>query len=55
MLNTTTYLPKLKEFEGSIPYMYLDTTSNVTVGVGNMLPSAVLDEHLLTQTHFGCA
>ena len=40
MLNTTTYLPKLKEFEGSIPYMYLDTTNNVTVGVGDMLPNA---------------
>ncbi len=40
MFNTTTYLPKLKEFEGSIPYMYLDTTDNVTVGVGNMLPDA---------------
>ena len=40
VLNTTTYLPKLKEFEGSIPYMYLDTGGNVTVGVGNMLPNA---------------
>jgi GH24 family phage-related lysozyme (muramidase) len=42
MLNTTTYLPKLKEFEGAIPYMYLDTDTpgNVTVGVGNMLPNA---------------
>jgi GH24 family phage-related lysozyme (muramidase) len=49
MLNTTTYLPKLKEFEGSIPYMYLDTTSNVTVGVGNMLPSAAEAQKLAFQ------
>ncbi len=34
-----TYLPKLKEFEGNIPYMYLDTAGNVTVGVGEMLPN----------------
>ena len=40
MLNTTTYLPKLKEFEGVFSYMYEDTTGNVTVGVGNMLPNA---------------
>ena len=46
MLNTTTYLPKLKEFEGSIPYMYLDTTNNVTVGVGDMLPNAAAAQKL---------
>ncbi len=40
MFNSILYLPKLKEFEGSIPYMYLDTGGNVTVGVGNLLASA---------------
>ncbi len=40
MLDTPTYLPKLKEFEGNYSYMYLDTTGNVTVGVGEMLPNA---------------
>jgi GH24 family phage-related lysozyme (muramidase) len=37
MLDTATYLPLLAGFEGSIPYMYLDTAGKVTVGVGNML------------------
>jgi GH24 family phage-related lysozyme (muramidase) len=40
MFNTIPYLPKLKEFEGAIPYMYLDTGGNVTVGVGNLVASA---------------
>ena len=30
-------MEKLKEFEGSIPWMYLDTVGKVTVGVGLML------------------
>lgn len=37
MLDTASYLPILAGFEGSIPWMYIDTTSNVTVGVGNLL------------------
>ena len=32
-------LEKIKEFEGSIPWMYLDTVGRVTVGVGLMLAS----------------
>jgi GH24 family phage-related lysozyme (muramidase) len=40
MLDLPTYLPKMKEFEGNYSYMYLDTTGNVTVGVGEMLPNA---------------
>ena len=32
-------LTKLTGFEGCVPYMYLDTTGNVTVGVGRMLAS----------------
>ena len=40
MFNSIVYLPKLKEFEGAIPYMYLDTGGNVTVGVGNLVASA---------------
>lgn len=31
-------LAKLPEFEGSIPWMYLDTVGKVTVAVGLMLP-----------------
>lgn len=30
----------LKQFEGCVPWMYLDTVGLVTVGVGNMLPNA---------------
>lgn len=40
MLDLTTYLPKLKEFEGVYSYMYLDTAEKVTVGVGQLLPNA---------------
>jgi GH24 family phage-related lysozyme (muramidase) len=46
VLNLTTYLPKLKEFEGVFSYMYLDTTGNVTVGVGNLLANAAAAQHL---------
>jgi GH24 family phage-related lysozyme (muramidase) len=37
MLDTATYLPQLTVFEGSVPFMYVDTAANVTVGVGNLL------------------
>jgi GH24 family phage-related lysozyme (muramidase) len=33
-------LAQLKLFEGSVPWMYLDTVGKVTVGVGIMLPGA---------------
>ncbi len=33
-------IKRLKEFEGSVPWMYLDTVGRVTVGVGAMLPDA---------------
>lgn len=46
MLDTITYLPQLKEFEGVYPYMYLDTTGNVTVGIGNLLASAAAAQKL---------
>ena len=49
MLNTATYLPQLKIFEGSIPFMYVDSTGNVTVGVGNMLPNAAAAQKLAFQ------
>ena len=34
-------LEKIKEFEGSVPWMYLDTVGKVTVGVGLMLANEV--------------
>jgi hypothetical protein len=48
MLDLTTYLPKLKVFEGNVGYMYLDTATppNVTVGVGEMLPNAAAAQKL---------
>jgi GH24 family phage-related lysozyme (muramidase) len=33
-------LAQIKIFEGCVPWMYLDSVSNVTVGVGLMLPDA---------------
>lgn len=33
-------IERLKEFEGSVPWMYLDTIGKVTVGVGSMLPDS---------------
>ena len=49
MLNTNTYFPQLKIFEGSISFMYVDSTGNVTVGVGNMLPNAAAAQNLAFQ------
>ena len=37
---------KLKEFEGSVEWMYLDTVGKVTVGVGLILPNAVAAQAL---------
>jgi GH24 family phage-related lysozyme (muramidase) len=39
-------LAKLEWFEGSIPWMYLDTVGKVTVGVGLMLPDAAAAQRL---------
>ncbi|MCB1738441.1 MAG: hypothetical protein KDI42_09970, partial [Gammaproteobacteria bacterium] len=39
MLFRTQVREMLKNGEGSIPWMYLDTVGKVTVGVGNMLPN----------------
>ena len=46
MLDVTTYLPKLKEFEGVYSHMYLDTTDNVTVGAGQMLANVAAAQKL---------
>jgi len=46
MLDTSTYLPILSGFEGAIPYMYLDTSGKVTVGVGNLLADAAAAQAL---------
>ena len=34
-------MAKIKEFEGSIPWMYLDTVGKVTVGIGLMLVNEI--------------
>jgi GH24 family phage-related lysozyme (muramidase) len=34
------YYPFAERFEGSIPWMYLDTKGKVTVGIGHMIPDA---------------
>lgn len=34
-------MAKIKEFEGSVPWMYLDTVGKVTVGVGLMLVNEI--------------
>jgi GH24 family phage-related lysozyme (muramidase) len=34
------YIAKLKDFEGYTDYMYLDSTGNVTIGVGILLANA---------------
>jgi GH24 family phage-related lysozyme (muramidase) len=39
-------LAKLEWFEGAIPWMYLDTRGNVTVGVGLMIPDAAAAQKL---------
>jgi GH24 family phage-related lysozyme (muramidase) len=36
----------MKEHEGMVPYMYLDTVGKVTIGVGNMLPDAAAAKKL---------
>lgn len=39
MVDHAAALALIGPFEGRIPWMYLDTTSHVTCGVGNMLPN----------------
>ncbi len=39
-------LAKLKQFEGSVPWMYRDTVGRITVGVGLMLPNSRAAESL---------
>ena len=39
-------IAKLKEFEGAVPWMYLDTAGKVTVGVGLMLATESAAERL---------
>jgi GH24 family phage-related lysozyme (muramidase) len=46
MLDTTTYLPQLKIFEGVSSWMYVDTTGNVTVGVGNLVANVAAAQGL---------
>src|SRR5436305_14556917 len=46
---SSTALPKLKEFEGTIRFMYVDSTGNVTVGVGTLLANAAAAQKLTFQ------
>ena len=39
-LDTTAYQVHAESFEGNVPWMYLDTEGNVTVGIGHMLRNA---------------
>jgi GH24 family phage-related lysozyme (muramidase) len=39
-------LAKLEWFEGAIPWMYLDTRGNVTVGIGLMVPDVAAAQNL---------
>lgn len=40
VLDTTAYQVHVESFEGNVPWMYLDTKGNVTVGVGHLLRNA---------------
>lgn len=40
MTITPAMLDRTRKFEGTIPYMYLDTVGAVTVGTGHMIPDA---------------
>ncbi|QTN22204.1 M23 family metallopeptidase [Rhizobacter sp. AJA081-3] len=40
MTITNEMTKRAQKFEGTVPYMYLDTAGKVTVGTGHMLPSA---------------
>ena len=48
-------LAKLEWFEGAIPWMYLDTRGNVTVGVGLMVPDAAAAAKLLFMVGYRAA
>ena len=37
---SVAYLPTLKQWEGAVPWMYLDSCGNVTLWVGLMIPDA---------------
>ena len=39
-------MAKIEEFEGRVPWLYLDSPGLVTVGVGNMLPNVMAAERL---------
>lgn len=41
MTISSEVIDRLRKFEGVIPYMYLDTDGNVTVGVGHLLSNSV--------------
>lgn len=38
MTERSKLVAKLKEFEGCVPHMYLDTVGKVTVGIGHLIP-----------------
>jgi GH24 family phage-related lysozyme (muramidase) len=56
-MDTASYLDesmaKIEEFEGRVPWLYLDEPGLVTVGVGNMLPNVLAAERLPFQNAAG--
>lgn len=40
LISADDYFPFAQEFEGNIPWLYLDTVGDVTIGIGHMIPSA---------------
>jgi GH24 family phage-related lysozyme (muramidase) len=49
-MNTDPVIARLKQFEGSVPYMYRCTGGDVTVGVGHAILSPQLAQQLTWQS-----
>jgi GH24 family phage-related lysozyme (muramidase) len=40
LIGADDYFPFAREFEGDIPWLYLDTVGDVAIGIGHMIPDA---------------